>query len=301
MNTQELKCFLKVADRLNFTRAAQELYLTTPTVTHHIQRLEKELGVVLFLRDSKSVRLTMAGEIFYREAQDILLRLETLSARLEEARLREQKLLRLGCTSHQEILRTVAALNAFRQDAPTIRPQFICDDYYTLMRMLSEHQLDAVLGTREMMHGFKDCHFWQLFTCYRMAIFRQDIFTHQGETISLQELTHFPLLVLQQKNIPLQSVNNIEQLLGMQTEVKNYLRQSTVESILTLATSGYGIGILPDCVFVQSKLSSNMRVCRIDNITGIAYGMIVSAKNKNPMAELFFQKMQRADEYCNES
>lgn len=73
MNTQELKCFLRVADRLNFTRAAQELYLTPPTVTHHIQRLEKELGVTLFIRDNKSVRLTAAGEIFYQEPQDILL------------------------------------------------------------------------------------------------------------------------------------------------------------------------------------------------------------------------------------
>lgn len=58
MNSQELKCFVVAADRLNFTRAAKELYVTPPTVTHHIQHLEEELGVKLFIRNSKSVQLT---------------------------------------------------------------------------------------------------------------------------------------------------------------------------------------------------------------------------------------------------
>ena len=41
MNSQELKCFVVAADRLNFTRAAKELYVTPPTVTHHIQHLKE--------------------------------------------------------------------------------------------------------------------------------------------------------------------------------------------------------------------------------------------------------------------
>lgn len=64
MNSQELKCFVVAADRLNFTRAAKELYVTPPTVTHHIQHLEEELGVKLFIRDSKSVQLTTAVKSF---------------------------------------------------------------------------------------------------------------------------------------------------------------------------------------------------------------------------------------------
>ena len=43
MNTQQLLCFVCVADRLNFTKAAEELFLSPPTVTHHIQTLEAEV------------------------------------------------------------------------------------------------------------------------------------------------------------------------------------------------------------------------------------------------------------------
>ena len=59
MNTQQLKCFVCVADKLNFTKAAEELFLSVPTVTHHIKNLEEELGTLLFhqdVQDSKAYR-----------------------------------------------------------------------------------------------------------------------------------------------------------------------------------------------------------------------------------------------------
>ena len=95
MNSQELKCFVVAADRLNFTRAAKELYVTPPTVTHHIQHLEEELGVKLFIRNSKSVQLTTAGEIFYHDAHDILLRMEAIPNRLNAVKSNEQTLLKI--------------------------------------------------------------------------------------------------------------------------------------------------------------------------------------------------------------
>ena len=65
MNSQQLQCFLCVADKLNFTKASEELYLSTPTVTHHIKNLEEELNTLLFIRTSRMVKLTEAGTMFY--------------------------------------------------------------------------------------------------------------------------------------------------------------------------------------------------------------------------------------------
>ena len=64
MHTAQLECFMAVADRLNFSRAAEQLRLTQPAVSHQIKTLEEELGVALFLRTSKSVRLTREGHLF---------------------------------------------------------------------------------------------------------------------------------------------------------------------------------------------------------------------------------------------
>ena len=57
---------------LNFSRAAEVLRITQPAVSHQINALENELGVKLFHRTSKSVRLTQAGYLFTQYADEIL-------------------------------------------------------------------------------------------------------------------------------------------------------------------------------------------------------------------------------------
>ena len=61
MNTTQLECFMAVSNFLNFSRAAEHLRITQPAVSHQINTLEDELGVKLFRRTSKSVRLTEEG------------------------------------------------------------------------------------------------------------------------------------------------------------------------------------------------------------------------------------------------
>ena len=55
---------MSVSNFLNFSRAAEQLCITQPAVSHQINALEDELGVKLFHRSSKSVRLTQAGHLF---------------------------------------------------------------------------------------------------------------------------------------------------------------------------------------------------------------------------------------------
>lgn len=72
MNTQQLQCFVAVADKLSFTKAAQELYFSVPSVTHHIRQLEAELEAQLFIRNQKLVKLTDMGAAFYPYAKEML-------------------------------------------------------------------------------------------------------------------------------------------------------------------------------------------------------------------------------------
>ena len=61
MNTVQLECFLAVADNLSFARAAEQLHITQPAVTHQISSLENELNVKLFRRTTRTVALTNDG------------------------------------------------------------------------------------------------------------------------------------------------------------------------------------------------------------------------------------------------
>ena len=72
MNSEELRTFIFLSKVKNFTLAAEQLFIAQSTVTNRINELEKEVGKRLFIRGSKTVKLTEAGEIFLRYAERIL-------------------------------------------------------------------------------------------------------------------------------------------------------------------------------------------------------------------------------------
>lgn len=72
MDTDWLKTFVQAAHTENFRRAAQSLWINQATVSHHVARLEAELGVELFIPDGRGVRLTNAGKTYLSYAEDIL-------------------------------------------------------------------------------------------------------------------------------------------------------------------------------------------------------------------------------------
>lgn len=79
----QLRSFIAVATELNFRRAADRLNMTQPPLSRQIQLLERDIGVLLFDRSGRNIRLTAAGTRFFAEAQDLLRRAEgaALSAR----------------------------------------------------------------------------------------------------------------------------------------------------------------------------------------------------------------------------
>ncbi|MFF7707934.1 LysR substrate-binding domain-containing protein [Pseudomonas sp. NPDC007930] len=68
----QLRCFVTVATELNFRRAAQRLNMTQPPLSRQVQLLEHQLGIELFTRNTRSVKLTGAGRAFFIEAQNLL-------------------------------------------------------------------------------------------------------------------------------------------------------------------------------------------------------------------------------------
>ena len=71
MQLKQLEVFSQVARLRSFSRAAEALYLTQPTVSAHIAALEEELGVPLVVRSTKQLRLTAAGRVLARYAAEI--------------------------------------------------------------------------------------------------------------------------------------------------------------------------------------------------------------------------------------
>jgi DNA-binding transcriptional LysR family regulator len=72
MELKQLQYMLKVAEEGSFSKAAEELYISQPSLSQYIQRLEKQVGLQLFDRTTSPLRLTYAGEVFAENAKRML-------------------------------------------------------------------------------------------------------------------------------------------------------------------------------------------------------------------------------------
>ncbi len=98
MTFEQLRVFLAVAQHLHFTRAAEALYLTQPSVSAAIQSLEEEIGMLLFHRIGRRIEITQAGELLQGEAQKILDQVALTKRGLQELRELQRGELNLGAS-----------------------------------------------------------------------------------------------------------------------------------------------------------------------------------------------------------
>lgn len=73
MDFRQLEAFVLVVDKGSFSRAAEDLFLSQPSVSTYISSLEKELGTPLVNRSTKEISPTLAGKIFYESAREMLM------------------------------------------------------------------------------------------------------------------------------------------------------------------------------------------------------------------------------------
>ena len=84
MEIHQLRYFVQVADLGNFTRAAEKCFVSQPSLSQQIIKLEKELGGLLFDRTGRQIRLTDAGRMFYHRAIEILSNVDAAKRELTE-------------------------------------------------------------------------------------------------------------------------------------------------------------------------------------------------------------------------
>lgn len=96
MDTRQLSYFLGVASELHFSKAAERLFIAQPALSRQIQQLEQELGVLLFERDKRNVKLTPAGLFLQQEGIKLLSQLDTIRQRTQQIHRGEEGELRIG-------------------------------------------------------------------------------------------------------------------------------------------------------------------------------------------------------------
>ena len=140
----KLRTLLTVVDCQNFTRAAEELSLTQPAVSHHINQLEAECGATIFIRKKGSLKLTIEGEIVVKYARRIDALYEKLKADLTDSG-RQITTLHVGITHTSESNLIVEAL-AKSSEYQKLKITITADTINNLYDKLSNYELDLVIA-----------------------------------------------------------------------------------------------------------------------------------------------------------
>ncbi|MEG9437360.1 LysR family transcriptional regulator [Edaphobacter sp. HDX4] len=120
MELKHLTSFVAVASKLSFVRAANQLHLSQPALTGQIQKLEEELGVQLFERNRRMVKLTDAGKIFLEDANSILARTRKAAERVQRAARGEIGRLRIGFVSSAALAIVPNIVIEYRRQSPGV-------------------------------------------------------------------------------------------------------------------------------------------------------------------------------------
>lgn len=143
MELRHLRYFIAVAEEQNITRAAGRLHVSQPPVSRQIQDLEAELGVTLFERTARSIRLTGAGLVFLREARAVLLRAEAAVSTVRAMSIEKGRELHIGHAPSATAEFLPALLRALHRKLPGMRVKLHDMTATEILEGLRDLRLDA--------------------------------------------------------------------------------------------------------------------------------------------------------------
>ena len=145
MELRHLTYFIAVAERLNFSRAAEQLHVAQPAISQQIRALEQELGIALFDRISKRVTLTEAGLALLPHARQILNAVESAKTEIRERGSLKRGTVSLGAppTVSAHILPT--QITAFEQKYFGLDVMLRESGTETLLEMIKQGTLDLAI------------------------------------------------------------------------------------------------------------------------------------------------------------
>ena len=253
MTIIQLRCFVEVAQELNYAKAASNLFISQPAVSRHIISLENDLGVQLFVRSRHHVALTSAGNLFYSEAKDILERIDLSKHSILNNPGEET--LNVGCVSSIRIDGLSKIYAKYHAKMPHVcinNTEITAGDY---RRVSSGDHLDVAFVPSSLKGhlSYKEASL-NYYTLYRgtlCCVMRADHRLVSKERITFHDLQGETLILLDHEHCP-PSMDAVQIEIRKNAEkIKYYYSGSSLYSI-PMIIGGLGLAIMPDFVCPKS-------------------------------------------------
>ncbi|MFN3653282.1 MAG: LysR family transcriptional regulator [Armatimonadota bacterium] len=249
MELSQLRSFLQVAHQGSVTRAAEELCLTQPAVTRHIQALERECSARLFERTERGMRLTEAGAALRDYAQRSLALLDEAQIAVADLQRGVSGRLVLGAGVTTSIFRLPEWLRAFREQYPGVDVLVRTGRSREVARMALEREIDLGLVTSRV--EYPELRLEALFDEEIVLVARREAAPERD--LSPGDFGTLPLILFAPGTGFRGYVDQALRTAGLAARVK--MESDSVEAVKSFVQVGLGASFLPAAV-VEAELAS---------------------------------------------
>ncbi len=197
MEIREIISFYHVARLRSVSKAAEYLEIGQPTVSTHLQKIEKEFGVTLFDRIKRPIQLTSDGVIFYDLAGPIVERIaegvETIKMQMDYPEHRGSFV--IGAYPDLVLHHLAPIVKEFRTNYPRVQIKLMARSYSTLINMVSAGEIDLALGNKPEPER-PSLDYKHLFTSDFVLVTPLDHELLKLPEISLKHIAQWPLILL---------------------------------------------------------------------------------------------------------
>jgi len=251
MDWDKLKVFHAAAEAGSFTHAGEHLGLSQSAVSRQVSALETELGVSLFHRHARGLILTEQGDLLFRTAHDVFMKLEAARAKLTDSKERPNGDLKVTTTAGIGLNWLTPRLGEFLDLYPDIRMTLIVTDEEL---DLSMREADVAIRLRQPQQP--DLIQRKLFSVKFHAYGSPEYLKRKGTPRSVEDLDNHPIIMLG-GTVP-QHLQNRNWLIQVGREGKAprvpCLTINNVLGVLRACQEGFGIAMLPDYLIEDSGL-----------------------------------------------
>jgi LysR family hydrogen peroxide-inducible transcriptional activator len=242
MDFQPLKYFLAVARSGSFVRAADQLGIAQPSLSQQIQKLERELGVALFDRLGRSLKLTAYGQSLEISAEKILREVEEARTAIEALKAEDAGEIKVGVIPTVLPYSLVKPLAAFQAKYPRVQitlTEAMTDD---LVESLRRAELDIAILALPIRHAEIVC----------SELFREPLLAAVplGHELASKDKILLPMLGVEKMLLLREGHCLRNEVLTVCTKAKAQFRQvfesDHLESILRMVAEGYGVSLIPE-------------------------------------------------------
>ncbi len=259
MTITQLKYVIAVAENQNFTKAAEKTFVTQPTLSMQIQKLEEELDILIFDRSKKPIELTAVGKKIVEQARNIV----NESVRMQDVVDQEKGF--IGGTFKLGIIPTIMPtllpmfLKTFSNRYPRVQLKIEELNTDEIITKINDGYLDGAIAATPLDNGkIKE---WPLYYEPFVGYIPENHRLASKDKLEVSDLDIDDILLLEDGHCFRDGIINLCKASKMGSDDKFQLQSGSFETLVKLSNEGLGMTLLPylHTLDISPKLSKNLK------------------------------------------